>query len=290
MPGIVENKSTSRILFVPDASLESCSKSPPEMVKLRNPKTDQTALFLHCPASKSLCEVLAFSEENRSWFLGEKISSDGRILLATKVDPRFLLLPYLAKAERLVPLPEMLEDDDYPALERLLVDTKGLDMVADSKGDKDLNVWKYNEEKTLNWLAKKLEKVAGLLEKKGVDITAGAAANNFKHAANLEATEVEFKRYALGIVSEYLTPELAEKLKDKLGLPEPEKPSTKRMGDGELPKAKKLKTGVVEGPTDDYSKGVKKETGNTGDLTSKQKALAVSAKGSKNIMSFFKKK
>jgi len=286
MPGIVENKSTSRVLFVPDASLESCSKSPPEMVKLRNPKTDQTALFLHSPATKSLCEVLAFSEENRSWFLGEKISSDGRILLATKVDPRFLLLPYLAKAERLVPLPEMLEDDEYPALERILSDTKGLEMVADSKGAKDLNVWKYNEEKTLNWLVKKLEKVTGLLEKKGVDITAGAAASNFKHAANLEATEVEYKRYALGIVSEYLAPELAEKLKNKLGLPEPEK---KRAGDGDLPKAKKLKTGPVEGPTDDYSKGVKKGE-KSPDLTSKQKALAVSAKGSKNIMSFFKKK
>jgi len=280
-------------MFVPDSSLKSCSSSPPEMVKLRHPKTDSASMFLHNPTTKSLCEVLTFSEDHRCWFLGEKISSDGRILLATKLDPRFLLLPYLAKAERLVPLPEMLEDSEFPALERILCEATGLEKVADSKGSKDLNVWKYNEEKALDWLVKKLEKVAQLLEKKGVDITAGAAANNFKHADNLEATEVEFKRYALGIVSEYLTPELADKLKEKLALPEKEAPANnKRTGsEGDMPKAKKLKTGEkAQGPTDDYSKGVKKETGNSGDLTSKQKALAVSAKGSKNIMSFFKKK
>ena len=67
-----------------DSSLDSCATCPPKIVKLRHLKTDSAAMFLHNPATRSLCEVLAFSE-------------DHRILLATKIDHRFLLLPYLAK-------------------------------------------------------------------------------------------------------------------------------------------------------------------------------------------------
>jgi len=35
----------------------------------------------------------------------------------------------------------------------------------------------------------------------------------------------EYTRHSFGIVSEYLSPDLAEKLREKLNLPEPEKPS-----------------------------------------------------------------
>ena len=43
-------------------------------------------------------------------------------------------------------------------------------------------------------------------------------------------------------------------------------------------------------PTEDYSKDYKKGPGKEADKTAKQKALARSAEGTKNIMSFFKKK
>ena len=46
----------------------------------------------------------------------------------------------------------------------------------------------------------------------------------------------------------------------------------------------------ILGPTEDYSKDVKKEKNKEGELNAKQKALAKSAEGTKNIMSFFKKK
>jgi hypothetical protein len=43
-------------------------------------------------------------------------------------------------------------------------------------------------------------------------------------------------------------------------------------------------------PEEDYSKDVKKQAGKEGEKNAKQKALAKSAEGTKNIMSFFKKK
>ncbi len=47
---------------------------------------------------------------------------------------------------------------------------------------------------------------------------------------------------------------------------------------------------IVADPEEDYSKDVKKQAGKEGEKNAKQKALAKSAEGTKNIMSFFKKK
>ena len=51
-----------------------------------------------------------------------------------------------------------------------------------------------------------------------------------------------------------------------------------------------IKFFIILGPTEDYSKGGKKDKNKENDLNAKQKALARSAEGTKNIMSFFKKK
>jgi hypothetical protein len=46
----------------------------------------------------------------------------------------------------------------------------------------------------------------------------------------------------------------------------------------------------IKGPTEDYTKNGGKAKNKENDLNAKQKALARSAEGTKNIMSFFKKK
>ena len=55
---------------------------------------------------------------------------------------------------------------------------------------------------------------------------------------------VEYTRYALGIVSEYLPGDLAGKLAARLNLPEPDKPLAKRLSEGapgKQPPTKKAK-------------------------------------------------
>ena len=47
---------------------------------------------------------------------------------------------------------------------------------------------------------------------------------------------------------------------------------------------------VIPDPEEDYTKDVKKVAGKEAEKNAKQKALAKSAEGTKNIMSFFKKK
>ena len=49
-------------------------------------------------------------------FLGEKIVEDGSLLLSTPINPIFLILPHLIKAERNVPLEDLLDDPNFPHL------------------------------------------------------------------------------------------------------------------------------------------------------------------------------
>jgi len=287
------------VMIFPEVAMKDASTDNVKIVKFRHPKTDKAGSFLVNPTNNKVFEIFSFEEEHRSWFIGSKVVADGRIFLTTPVNPVFLALPYLVKSAKLVPLDQMLEDSEFPLAEEILLAALGdkLKVVADSKGDKDLNVWKYNEEKTLSWLVSKVECLGDMLEKKGIDVTGGASSNIYRHCASTAAPSVEYHRYGLGVVQEYLGQELGEKLEEKLALPaeekvKPEAASTskgsKRMSlDQEnTPKNKKMK---IEAPTEDYSKSAKKVEAKE-ELNAKQKALATSAKGTKSIMSFFAKK
>jgi len=287
--------SETRVMLVPDAALKGASNDNVKIINLRHPKTEKGTSFLVNPTNNKIFEVLSYEEEHRSWFIGNKVVSDGRIFMSTPVNPVFLALPYLAKAEKLVPLDQMLEDSEFPMTEEILVAALGdkLEVVADRKGDKDLNVWKYNEEKALSWLVSKVRDLGSILEKRGIDVTGGATSNIYRHTESTAATSVEYLRYGLGIVEEYLGQDVSGKLQLKLELPEEEKvkaeKGNKRMSldqGSNTPNKKKMK---IEGPTEDYSKTSTKPEVKE-ELSAKQKALATSAKGTKSIMSFFSKK
>jgi len=276
-------------MLLPEKAVEPGEAGSIQILRLPHPKTGDTAMYLLNENSNRLFEILSFSEDNRAWFVGELVVADGSLLLSTPIDPTFLVLPYLIKAERNMPLADVLDDDKFPHLYKVASVCKTMNNIANQLGDEDLNVWKYDEEKCLNWLIERVEAVSKVLSAQGIDLTGGAASLLFKQENDAEANKTEYLRYSCGIVSEYLSPELTDKLHAKLKLPEPEKPSAKRpseVGDS-LPPAKKIKT--KEEPTEDYSKSAKKVT-KSPVLNKQQKALAKSAIGTKGIMSFFKKK
>lgn len=47
-------------------------------------------------------------------------------------------------------------------------------LIADRKGDESLQAYKFNEEKTLIWLRKKVERVVEVLKQKGIHVSQGA--------------------------------------------------------------------------------------------------------------------
>jgi len=290
-----ESNTDIKVILAPVSSIENITeKQNVKFLQLRHPRTGQGSCFMFNSSNNSLNEVMTFDEQHRSWFIGSRVVADGKMYFATPINPVFLLLPYIIKAEKLVPLDQMVEDDQFKETEEILLATcqeSRLQLVADSKGSKDLNVWKYNQEKTLTWLEGKVKSLSALFEKNYVDTSGGAASSIYKSSA---ADEYEYLRYALGVVQEYLNDNLREELEKRLNIPKLDvKSGTKRLSNVDLeeeenkPSRKKAKT--EEGPTEDYSKTAKKTVVKE-ETSAKEKALAQSAKGSKSITSFFKKK
>lgn len=302
-----QQSSNSWVFLVKGEALEVpegyAGTGTPDLVQLQHPQTGAPAMFLFSPGDGIVQEVLTFSENKRSWFIEDTVKSDGKMHLSTPIDPLFLALPYLRKVSHAAPLDQLLKDNEFPETERLLSCTglKHINQVADKKGDEDLNAYKYNEEKTLNWLQRKTERVAEVLKQKGIHVSSGNAvsANFIKTSTD---TPESYLKYAHGIVSEYLADDLSAKLSRHLGLPtDSEINSNKRKqlasaninnSDNKRPKydsntpslEEPIKNGALDLSKPEKAQPVKVI------LSTKDKARAKAAVGSKNIASFFKKK
>ena len=94
---------------------------------------------------------------------------------------------------------QMLEDAEFPDMEAVLVEIlteARLGLVADSKGSKDLNVWKYSEDKTLAWLEAKVTRLAAVFSETEVDTSGGAASSIYRAASSGDGDPHHVTRYA----------------------------------------------------------------------------------------------
>nr|CAD7199253.1 unnamed protein product [Timema douglasi] len=276
----------------------------PDVVQLRHPQTGAPAMFLFSPGDGMVQEVLTFSENRRSWFIDESVKSDGKMHLSTPIDPIFLVLPYLRKASQVMPLEQILKDEEFPETERLLhaAGLKHLTQVADRRGDDELCAYKYNEEKALSWLQRKAERVAEVLKQKGIAVSSGAMSANFVKSCSKQDADTGGVRavrstlkYAHGMLSEYLPEDLSLKLGQQMSLPEDCHPASSKRKlavggnsnnmQGDVKKVR-AELDLANGGVLDLTKPEK----STKSVSSKDKARAKVASGSKTISTFFKKK
>ncbi|KAJ7188027.1 ribonuclease H2, subunit B [Mycena filopes] len=80
--------------------LPSTSKPATQFLRLPHPRTGIPSLFLpYRPQSgeeDAILEVQAVAPTNsRSWFIGQEVVADGKMLVMTAIDPAFLLIPIL---------------------------------------------------------------------------------------------------------------------------------------------------------------------------------------------------
>ncbi|XP_058825538.1 ribonuclease H2 subunit B [Topomyia yanbarensis] len=257
-----------------------------QIVDLRNPATGKPTKYMFHNKGDELYELNCFAETNRSWFINESVCSNGRIYLPSRIDPLFLVIPYLEKncSSKAIPLEHVLIDDDFPHTEKL-VDCvcKGnqLALIADEKKAGNVRAYRYNEEKTLDWLRRKciiLEKALGNESKSARSL------NFIKEEKENDRQEGEMLSYAHGIISDYLSLALSKKLATFIGFSE-EKSTNKRKSTAEvdtnqikkIKKEESIETTPIKSVT-----AVKK-------VSAKSKALAKAASGTKGIASFFKK-
>ncbi|XP_049450522.1 ribonuclease H2 subunit B isoform X1 [Epinephelus fuscoguttatus] len=269
--------------------------SDPAFVRLRNPATDVASLYMLSSGVVQLFEVKAFEEDFHSWFVGQTVQRDGRLLFLTPMDPLYLILPYLIKSGRegkFQPVDQVVMDEEFPACSRLLSCTRSLASlhhIAEEKEVGSLKFHRYSEEKTMNWLKKKVERTVTALKARSISVGEGVKSTTYvRMKSESDHCEEDYLRYAHGLISEYLSEDLSKALLNHLQLPELTSPK-----ETEPPsKKRKLSDKPVEAG-DDYTKF------NSADfarkppkkMTAAQKSLAkVDKTGMKTMSSFFSPK
>lgn len=269
--------------------------SDPAFVRLRNPSTDAASLYMLGSGDVQLFEVKAFEEDFHSWFVGETVQRDGRLLFVTPMDPLYLILPYLIKSgkeEKFQPVNQVVMDEEFPACSRLLSCTRSLASlhhIAEEKEVGSLKFHRYSQEKTLNWLKKKVERTVTALKKRQISVGEGVKSSTFVRVKKeSDYNDEDSLRYAHGLISEYISEDLSKALLRHLELPELTSPK-----ETEPPsKKRKLSDNPVEAGEDytkfnsaDFARKPPKK------MTTAQKTLAkVDKTGMKPMSSFFSPK
>uniref|UniRef100_A0A3P8UWP1 Ribonuclease H2 subunit B n=1 Tax=Cynoglossus semilaevis TaxID=244447 RepID=A0A3P8UWP1_CYNSE len=255
---------------------------------------DAASLYM-LSAGEELYEVKAFEEDFHSWFVGQTVQRDGRLLFVTPMDPLFLILPYLSKSGKegkFQPVDQIVMDEDFPACPRLMTCTRSLSSlhhIAEEKEVGELKFHRYSQEKTMIWLQKKVERTVVALKNKGISVGEGVKSTTYVRV-KLESDyqEEDYLRYAHGLISEYISEDLSKALLKHLQLPELTSPK-----ETEPPsKKRKLSDKPVEAGEDytkfnssDFARKPPKK------MTAAQKSLAkVDRTGMKPMSSFFSPK
>ncbi|XP_069010285.1 ribonuclease H2 subunit B isoform X1 [Embiotoca jacksoni] len=269
--------------------------SDPAFVKLRNPSTDAAALYMLGSDDIQLYEVKAFEEDCHSWFVGQTVQRDGRLIFVTPMDPVYLILPYLIKSGqegKFQPVDQVVTDEEFPACSRLLSCTRSrasLHHIAEEKEVGSRKFHRYSQERTMNWLKKKVERMVIALKKKNISVGEGVKSSMYiRLKSESDNHEEDFLRYAHGLISEYISGDLSKALLKHLELPELTSPK-----ETEPPsKKRKLSEKPVEAG-EDYTKfnSADFERKPPKKMTAAQKTLAkVDKTGMKPMSSFFSPK
>ncbi|XP_063695646.1 ribonuclease H2 subunit B [Culicoides brevitarsis] len=273
-------------IFVIDESLQGQKF---ESLTLRHPGTAKPAQFLL--SDNKLYEIMTFNEKNRSWFIDDSVASNGLIYMPMPFDPLYIAISYLMNCDskKVEPLDYVLVDEEFPETKKLmsLIDMKALSKVAEQVGPEDLNAFKYNEEKVLEWLKKKCLIVVEALKKSNVRTGQNVTSQTFVNVTDT-VDENSYLSTAHGIVSEYITSDLSTKLATFMNIQLESKSNngTKRKSLVDLENSINKKSRLEE----DIKLEKIPETKDDKKAKQKNEKLAKAATGSKNIMSFFTKK
>ena len=205
-------------------------------IQLPDPKSGISVTFLQ--SGKKLLELQSSElRRHNSFFINQRVSSDGHFYFAVNYDPRFLILPYLEKnASKFSPLDQIVTV--APNCSRIpLEDCKNWNIeeiadINDKLGD-DMILYRYNAQKVVQWLRRKVENTAKELmrqrteEKNSTNIVSSVdfSFQSSKAVSNvteqdstivLVPSKEEMIKAAL-IVSDYVTDSVSKSLHDSFG-------------------------------------------------------------------------
>lgn len=104
-----------------------------------------------------------------SWFINQRVSSNKTMYMASRLDPRFLCLPYFEKsAGKFSPLDQIIfVGDKFARFPFNLAHTWKLYEICDvnDKLGDDMILYRYNEDKVIEWLKQKVQRTSEVLLK-----------------------------------------------------------------------------------------------------------------------------
>ncbi|VVB12302.1 unnamed protein product [Arabis nemorensis] len=265
-----EGAEKTRVLIAPDSGCGG--NKPGELLTLRHPKSENGTCYLF--NNGMLQELQWFKQSYGSWFLGDYISQDGSLYMATPVDPVFILLPIFDEARmkkgedpgKFRQVDEILFVEGYPGYQLLLsLAEKCMDVVCQTQEVGSMKFYRLDNSKVLAWLSCKV----CCLKKTLPELDKNYAAQDEKQ------TLVD----AVSIVGEYVkTDPWLKLLYDHLGL-EFVDPTTKETNMENLPSPNE---NYME-PSNSLQEKTNKKQGKSGKQTKQAKIET----GSKNIRDMF---
>ena len=174
-------------------------------IKLRDPKTGELRDYFYDEENLTLSEITRFSDDYRSWFIDDMLISDSSLLIFTKVDPLFILIPYLKKYSRsfrsLSDICLESADEDTDKLEFALSPSIDWTLICDTQEQESELYVRLSEDKMFSWLTEKYDKLFGTLAK----------TPSFRVASRHTIASC-----AYDLIGEYLEEEIFSKFKDKI--------------------------------------------------------------------------
>lgn len=224
---------------------------PPRFLRLPHPRTGLPSLFLPYQLrqgagdgsdarSSTILEVQTVAPPDaRSWFVGEEVVSDGRLLVMTPIDPIFLLIPILGATvseggqanyrpaddifeEAAMKLAEashssgsqdpsfIVAPDDIMTFGALDCTVQAMRRICDTKEiTAEITVFRYSQERLLGQLT---EKVAALATPRITEISRslirGLARNGLMEDEHEELLILGRTQLACDLLAQYLPPDI----------------------------------------------------------------------------------
>ncbi|THV02445.1 hypothetical protein K435DRAFT_836487 [Dendrothele bispora CBS 962.96] len=218
-----------------------CSSEDPQktgrFLRLPHPRTGLPSLFLS--SSDTILEVQAVDASNpRSWFVGEQVIADGKLLMMLPVDPTFLLIPifrclvpedgslgtfqppddlFEQAASKLAEVPPRTKDDtktisedDVLYFSSLECTKPALTRICDFQDlTPEIRVCRYSSTKVVEYLRKKADGllITGVLDNSRTLIR-GLARDGLMEDGNEKLLQAARKKAACEIVSQYTSTEV----------------------------------------------------------------------------------
>ncbi|KAF7376320.1 hypothetical protein MSAN_00047500 [Mycena sanguinolenta] len=249
---------TTHVAILPSDALDvpidvsSDSKAANRFLRLPHPRTGIASLFLpYQPQGTSgsrrdaILEVQAVSPTNaRSWFIGQEVVADGKLLVMTPIDPAFLLIPILqavypenGELGKFRPADEIFEDavanleesstsaadkdasliiskEDVLQFTSMECCTTALKKVCDVKEiTEDITVYRLSSEKIIEYLRLKVERLS---VPETVEVSRTMVRNLAKDGLMEDGKEQLLKlgrvRAACDLVAQYISPSIRASL------------------------------------------------------------------------------